>query len=204
MSDEIRQTPVPVPFVYGQPAASQSADTTMSNPNEPLATVAEDPSSGMAAAPAPSTEAAASPSNPASGSAPQTTTTTAAPTTTTTGGSGNTPTPTNAPSPAAATAPGGSGRTGTPLRNTNGGGGQENAAATSTSRAASQHPDAGFAMPAEAPAHGAPARQYLNSKVTGPLLDGMKKLVQEKPKDPLRVLGEYLIQRSKELETTST
>ncbi|KAI1497360.1 Dpy-30 motif-domain-containing protein [Biscogniauxia marginata] len=92
---------------------------------------------------------------------------------------------TNAPSPAPA-------RTGTPLR-TNG---QEN-----TSRAASQHPDPGFTMPAEAPPHGAPVRQYLNSKVTSTLLEGMKVIAKEQPKDPLRVLGEYLLQRSKELET---
>ncbi|RYC54406.1 hypothetical protein CHU98_g11806, partial [Xylaria longipes] len=92
---------------------------------------------------------------------------------------------TNAPSPAPA-------RTGTPLR-TNG---QEN-----TSRAASQHPDPAFTMPDAAPAHGAPTRQYLNSKVTPHLLDGMKNIAKNRPKDPLRVLGEFLLERSKELET---
>lgn len=69
---------------------------------------------------------------------------------------------TNAPSPAPA-------RTGTPLR-TNG---QEN-----ISRAASQHPDPAFTMPDAAPAHGAHVRQYLNSKVTPHLLDGMKHLAK--------------------------
>ncbi|KAL2199522.1 hypothetical protein P885DRAFT_74687 [Corynascus similis CBS 632.67] len=85
-----------------------------------------------------------------------------------------------------------------------------------TSRAASQHPDpatagagtstgtgigaGGFTMPAEAAPHGAPVRQYINSKITGVLLDGMKIVAREQPKDPLRVLGEYLLQRSKELE----
>ncbi|KAK3298845.1 uncharacterized protein B0H64DRAFT_472066 [Chaetomium fimeti] len=76
-----------------------------------------------------------------------------------------------------------------------------------TSRAASQHPTdasgatpAGFAMPAEAAAHGAPVRQYLNSHVTGVLLEGMKIVARDQPKDPLRVLGEFLLQRSKELE----
>ncbi|KAL2153883.1 hypothetical protein VTH82DRAFT_2559 [Thermothelomyces myriococcoides] len=77
-----------------------------------------------------------------------------------------------------------------------------------TSRAASQHPDpattgsgtAGFTMPAEAAPHGAPVRQYINSKITGVLLEGMKIVAREQPKDPLRVLGEYLLQRSKELE----
>ncbi|GAP86046.1 putative dpy-30 domain-containing protein [Rosellinia necatrix] len=94
-------------------------------------------------------------------------------------------TSTNVPSPAPA-------RTGTPLR-TNG---PEN-----TSRATSQHPDPAFTMPDAAPAHGAPVRQYLNSKVTAHLLEGMKQLAKNQPKDPLRVLGEFLIERSKEFET---
>jgi len=82
-------------------------------------------------------------------------------------------------------------RTGTPVR-ANGN--------DTSSRAVSQHPDTASTMPAEAPPHGAPTRQYLNSKVTVVLLDGMKQLAKEQPKDPLRVLGEYLLQRSKELE----
>ncbi|KAI2638039.1 hypothetical protein GGS21DRAFT_509399 [Xylaria nigripes] len=93
-------------------------------------------------------------------------------------------TSTSAPSPAPA-------RTSTPLRSN----GQEN-----TSRAASQHPDPAFTMPDAAPAHGAPVRQYLNSKVTAHLLEGMKQLAKDQPKDPLRVLGEFLIERSKEVE----
>ncbi|KAH9909186.1 hypothetical protein F4778DRAFT_217451 [Xylariomycetidae sp. FL2044] len=91
----------------------------------------------------------------------------------------------NAPSPAPA-------RTGTPLR-TNG---QE-----TTSRATSQHPDAAPAMPTEAPPHGDPVRRYLNTKVTGVLLEGMKKIAREQPSNPLQVLGEYLIKHSQELET---
>lgn len=47
------------------------------------------------------------------------------------------------------------------------------------SRAASVHPESGPKMPEKAPAHGAPARQYLNSKVTGALLEGMKILAKE-------------------------
>ncbi|KAH6709651.1 hypothetical protein BKA61DRAFT_614730 [Leptodontidium sp. MPI-SDFR-AT-0119] len=81
-----------------------------------------------------------------------------------------------------------------PSRNING---NEN-----TSRATSQHPDPTPTMPKEAPPHGAPIRQYLNSKVTGPLMEGMKLLAKEQPKDPLRALGEYLLQRSKEIEGT--
>ena len=34
-------------------------------------------------------------------------------------------------------------------------------------------------MPKEAPPHGAPARQFLNTKVTGVLLEGMKQLAKE-------------------------
>ncbi|CAG8972028.1 hypothetical protein HYALB_00008313 [Hymenoscyphus albidus] len=92
----------------------------------------------------------------------------------------------NAPSPAPP-------RTGTPVRNTNGN--------DATSRATSQHADPAPTMPKEAPPHGAPTRQYLNGKVTGVLLEGMKQIAKDQPKDPLRVLGEYLLQRSKELES---
>ncbi|KAI0596999.1 hypothetical protein F4775DRAFT_271273 [Biscogniauxia sp. FL1348] len=187
MADEIPNTPVPVP-TYGQPASSNTsvANETASVPPPPSEaatttttdTIPKDVSMTDVAA---STEQAPSPA-PATSSS------------------------TNAPSPAPAPA-----RTGTPLRSTaaaangngnsngNGNGGQENY--SSSSRAASQHPDPGFTMPAEAPPHGAPVRQYLNSKVTGTLLEGMKVLAKEQPKDPLRVLGEYLLQRSKELET---
>jgi len=94
---------------------------------------------------------------------------------------------TSAPSPAPQ-------RIGTPSRNMNGN--------DVTSRATSQHPDPAPTIPKEAPPHGAPTRQYLNSKLTGPLLDGMKQIAKEQPKDPLRALGEYLLQRSKELEGT--
>jgi COMPASS component SDC1 len=62
------------------------------------------------------------------------------------------------------------GRIGTPSRNTNG---------DVTSRATSQHPDPAPTIPKEAPPHGAPTRQYLNGKVTGALLDGMKQLAKE-------------------------
>ncbi|KUJ24059.1 uncharacterized protein LY89DRAFT_633897 [Mollisia scopiformis] len=92
----------------------------------------------------------------------------------------------NAPSPLP-------GRMGTPSR-TNGN--------DVTSRATSQHPDPAATIPKEAPPHGAPTRQYINSKVTGPLIDGMKLVAKEKPKDPLRMLGEYLLQKSRELEGT--
>lgn len=53
------------------------------------------------------------------------------------------------------------------------------------SRSASAHPDQGGggpampAMPAEAAAHGAPVRQYINGKITGVLLEGMKIVAKE-------------------------
>lgn len=47
------------------------------------------------------------------------------------------------------------------------------------SRAASVHPEATFTMPNEAPSNGAPVRQYINTKLTGPLLEGMKMIAKE-------------------------
>ncbi|OQE26133.1 hypothetical protein PENFLA_c007G05191 [Penicillium flavigenum] len=47
---------------------------------------------------------------------------------------------------------------------------------------------------------GAPARVYLNEKVVPYLLDGMKSVAREQPADPLRVLGEFLLQKSNEVE----
>ncbi|KAM0253950.1 hypothetical protein ACHAQJ_007019 [Trichoderma viride] len=91
------------------------------------------------------------------------------------------------PAPAAFAPSPAPGRTGTPAHG---------------SRAASAHPDPGFTMPSEAPLHGDSTRRYLNTKVTGAVLEGMKILAKEKPEDPLRVLGEYLIQKSRELEGT--
>ncbi|KAI0851511.1 hypothetical protein F5Y00DRAFT_11301 [Daldinia vernicosa] len=201
MADEIRQTPIPVPHVYGQPAPATDTATPPPPPTTTTTTsLAGDTAAMTIEQPplAPSTEQAASP-------APTTTTTTttnAAPAPLPTTAPATTPSNAPSPSPAAAatTTAAPPARTGTPLRATNG---QQEAANSSSSRAASQHPDPGFTMPAEAPPHGAPVRQYLNSKVTGPLLDGMKMIAKEQPKDPLRALGEYLLQRSKELESTT-
>ncbi|KAI1736013.1 hypothetical protein F4680DRAFT_452465 [Xylaria scruposa] len=171
MADEIPQTPVPVP-TYGQPQPAAPAPT-------PAPAVAQSQPGEPSAAPetqtvAPTTESSNKDVSmtDASGADQAASPAPAAPST-------------NAPSPAPA-------RTSTPLR-TNG---QEN-----TSRAASQHPDPAFTMPDAAPAHGAPIRQYLNSKITPHLLDGMKHIAKTQPKDPLRILGEYLIERSKEVET---
>ncbi|KAK0656838.1 hypothetical protein B0T16DRAFT_315683 [Cercophora newfieldiana] len=105
-------------------------------------------------------------------------------------------TTTSAPSPVPA-------RVSTPMRNPPNANGDA-ATERTGSRAASAHPDTGFTMPPEAPAHGAPVRQYINTKVTGVLLEGMKLIAKEQPKDPLRVLGEFLLTRSKELEGTTS
>ncbi|KAK6603169.1 dpy-30 domain-containing protein [Botrytis cinerea] len=86
-------------------------------------------------------------------------------------------------------------RTSTPVPKVNGNAEKEN-----SSRATSQHPDTGPSVPTEASVHGAPARVYLNQTVTGSLLEGMKLLAKDQPKDPLRVLGEFLLSKSKELE----
>ena len=70
-------------------------------------------------------------------------------------------------------------RTGTPSR-TAGLANGDRERGDSSSRAPSAHPDPGFNMPAEAPKNGAPVRDYLNSKVTGPLLEGVKLVAKEK------------------------
>ncbi|KAJ5709576.1 hypothetical protein N7493_009867 [Penicillium malachiteum] len=47
---------------------------------------------------------------------------------------------------------------------------------------------------------GAPARVYLNDKIVPHLLEGMKSVAKDQPANPLRVLGEFLIQKSNEVE----
>ncbi|PWY90732.1 hypothetical protein BO70DRAFT_76866 [Aspergillus heteromorphus CBS 117.55] len=47
---------------------------------------------------------------------------------------------------------------------------------------------------------GAPARVYMNEKIVPYLLEGMKSVTKEQPPNPLRVLGEFLIQKSNEIE----
>lgn len=58
-------------------------------------------------------------------------------------------------------------RTATPVRNTNG------------------NVDVPAPLPAKAAIHGAPARRYLNEKVTGVLLEGMKRLAVEQYVDKI-------------------
>ncbi|MCJ1298580.1 COMPASS (complex proteins associated with Set1p) component [Hypocenomyce scalaris] len=94
--------------------------------------------------------------------------------------------PSPAPLPHSTNSTPGPQRTATPTRTTNGNVNVEGTAP----------------MPSKAAPHGAPARRYLNEKITRVLLEGMKRLAAEQPEDPLRVLGEYLLQRSKEVEGT--
>ncbi|KHJ35621.1 putative dpy-30 domain-containing protein [Erysiphe necator] len=74
-----------------------------------------------------------------------------------------------------------------------------NARATSSQRVDIASTTTTHSMPKEAPLHGAPTRRYLNENVTGVLLEGMKIIVRERPPNPLKALGEYLIKRSKEI-----
>lgn len=56
----------------------------------------------------------------------------------------------------------------------------------------------------ELPVHemvgGSSVRQYLNKNLTKHVLDGLKLMAKEKPEDPLRELGQFLIKRSEELK----
>lgn len=45
---------------------------------------------------------------------------------------------------------------------------------------------------------GSETRRYLNQHVVPELLKGMRLIATEKPRDPLRVLGEYLVKKSEE------
>ncbi|KAJ5929360.1 hypothetical protein N7454_007208, partial [Penicillium verhagenii] len=47
---------------------------------------------------------------------------------------------------------------------------------------------------------GAPAREFLNEKLVPYLLEGMKVIAKEQPTNPLRALGDFLIQKSNEVE----
>ncbi|KAK2071255.1 hypothetical protein P8C59_005693 [Phyllachora maydis] len=55
-------------------------------------------------------------------------------------------------------------------------------------------------LPAEPAAHGAPVRQYLNSTVVPAVLEGMKRLAQDKPENPLRWLGDFLLAEAQKRE----
>lgn len=48
---------------------------------------------------------------------------------------------------------------------------------------------------------GSSVRQYLNKHLTQHLLEGLRDVSKRQPQDPLRELGEFLVQRAKELES---
>lgn len=60
----------------------------------------------------------------------------------------------------------------------------------------------------EGPIHeivgGSSVRQYLNKHLTQHLLEGLKQVSKEKSDDPLKSLGNFLIQRSDELKKEET
>ncbi|KAJ9303501.1 hypothetical protein DTO217A2_6991 [Paecilomyces variotii] len=72
-------------------------------------------------------------------------------------------------------------------------------AGTNTLAAASSSTAANAGTP-QVRAGGAPVRVFMNEKIAPYLLEGMKVVVRDQPPDPLRVLGEFLIQKSKEVE----
>ncbi|KAH3676483.1 hypothetical protein WICPIJ_009087, partial [Wickerhamomyces pijperi] len=53
-------------------------------------------------------------------------------------------------------------------------------------------------QPIETIMGGAPIRQWINRHLTKAVLDGMRYVAKERPEDPVRVLGEYLIKLSEE------
>lgn len=77
-------------------------------------------------------------------------------------------------------------------------------AAQSQTHAQSQNPQS-HASPTPAPSNqippgGAPARRYLNENVTPALLDGMKMLAREQPKEPLLALAKFLEDRHRQIQ----
>lgn len=50
---------------------------------------------------------------------------------------------------------------------------------------------------------GSQVRKYLNANVTPYLLQGMRQIANEQPQEPLKALGEYLIEMNKKLQEQS-
>ncbi|KAK6463713.1 hypothetical protein DFJ63DRAFT_127058 [Scheffersomyces coipomensis] len=67
-----------------------------------------------------------------------------------------------------------------------------------------EHANSFASVPDGPPIHeivgGSSVRQYLNKHLTAHLLEGLRQIGADKPEDPLRVLGEYLIAKSDELK----
>lgn len=74
--------------------------------------------------------------------------------------------------------------------------------ASSTSGSAATHKEISYNYPKDQPVEtimgGAPIRQWINKHLTKAVLDGMRHVAKQKPQDPVRVLGEYLIKISEE------
>ncbi|CAN8098594.1 unnamed protein product [Discula destructiva] len=52
---------------------------------------------------------------------------------------------------------------------------------------------AATALPTEVPDNGDPIRVFINKRLSPHLMEGMKVVVRNRPEDPLRVLGTYLL-----------
>ncbi|MCJ1328852.1 hypothetical protein MMC10_005529 [Thelotrema lepadinum] len=76
-----------------------------------------------------------------------------------------------------------------------------NASTMPTRNNAADTPSLGSVMPTQATPHGAPTRRYMNEKITRHLLEGMKRVAIERPRQPLRFLGEFLLERSRQVES---
>ncbi|PYH70092.1 DPY30/SDC1 family protein [Aspergillus vadensis CBS 113365] len=76
----------------------------------------------------------------------------------------------------------------------------DSAANTPGADSAAATPSATTATTNQVRPGGAPIRRYMNEKIVPHLLDGMTVVAKEQPPNPLRVLGEYLIQKSNEIE----
>ncbi|KAL4992782.1 hypothetical protein BDW68DRAFT_148827 [Aspergillus falconensis] len=74
----------------------------------------------------------------------------------------------------------------------------------SSAGAGATHPPAADSISATVRPGGAPARVYMNEKIVPYLLEGMKTVTKEQPANPLRVLGEFLIQKSNEVEASQS
>ncbi|TEA18633.1 Set1 complex component sdc1 [Colletotrichum sidae] len=106
----------------------------------------------------------------------------------------NEPASSPAPPPHTAPSPAPGARYGTPNRGLNSGDG-----GPSSSRAGSVHPEASnLNLPSHPISHGDTARMYINNNVTSVLLEGMKMIGKDQPDSPLKVLGEFLLQKSRE------
>lgn len=67
-----------------------------------------------------------------------------------------------------------------------------------------QEPTHGNELPVHEVVGGSSVRQYLNKHLTQHLLDGLRDVSKNKPEDPLKYLGEFLIQRSNQIANGET